>query len=63
MKANVRKDFCPECFTGEQTWVVRGHNGDCWTCSRDFNTALRYAIGRAHQQPGTGDQVQTQKRK
>jgi hypothetical protein len=50
MKANVRKDFCPECFTGEQTWVVRGHNGDCWTCSRDFNTALRYAIGRAHQE-------------
>ncbi len=61
MKTTVRKGFCPECFTGEPTWVVRGHNGDCWTCSRDFTAALRYAIERAtQQQPGTGvQQVQT----
>lgn len=59
MKVRVCKGWCPECDIAlRQTWLVLGPNGDCWKCSRDYTTALRYAIERAHQeQPGTGDQV------
>jgi hypothetical protein len=59
MRATVRKEFCPACQADTQQWVVRGSDGDCWMCTRDWTRALRYAIGRSQQrQPGTGDQVQ-----
>jgi hypothetical protein len=49
MKATVRKELCPECEVPAKAWVVRGNDGTCWTCTHDWNAALRYAIERIEQ--------------